>query len=621
MVDTEESKMYQSMPFLSLDHEGTDELIAKSREQLKGKKEFLKSFHRGLNVSVSGWSPFSQVQIQQESVARQWESLYRQMWAFQKSFKLLKGGKRDVRFVLHHQKNKLTELIDKTSQFMDEVISRGAYQGKTGEKDFFRTHRFLKQLRKEMDSEEMSFESMQAATQNLRDLLGRFLPVKSISSPGKRGKPFSPVDFLNPDTSEEKDSLKRVCAEGAEGKNLNSTKRLCEFSAHEALKPVLMDSEEDKNKFLEDLGEIARKYRDYRSKYIPFAPAATEESFPPLFSQKQKAEWIQKAPLQNAEERQHFVSEIENHQKVWENHFPLYRDDNELNFTIKNSRVHLFPLSEEEINQVIAGGVHKGNIDTHEVSQFLHLMCGFWFDKFYDEYLDFRQIQTISNKHKDHLNYYLGTGEQWLKSYARDILNGKSAGEASLSPVDYGNLLSVMKAQGLTPYEVRGLKPTNPFYYPEISKLGGVMEFAYSHVNRYRPMGLFPSLLQTPHAYRHPYFKCFNNPLRFFHIEKKVIVGDIGTGYSDLKYNYGESRRLAMQTSFDFSYALNWSMSKSFSASLGSGFTFLGDLNPLKLINPFFYLEWSQAGGGLVFRGIHSGEFPPATDFAFCPAH
>ena len=101
--------------------------------------------------------------------------------------------------------------------------------------------------------------------------------------------------------------------------------------------------------------------------------------------------------------------------------------------------------------------------------------------------------------------------------------------------------------------------------------------------------------------HRHPYFKCVSNPLDFFHIEKKIIVGDIGSDYSDLMHTYGQTRAFNAQQAFDYSYAASWGMSRGFSSSLGAGFTGLGGLlNPLQYVNPVlafngvkFSSEWS----------------------------
>jgi hypothetical protein len=107
-------------------------------------------------------------------------------------------------------------------------------------------------------------------------------------------------------------------------------------------------------------------------------------------------------------------------------------------------------------------------------------------------------------------------------------------------------------------------------------------------------------------SHRHPYFKCIANPFNFFHIEKKIIVGDIGSDYSDLIYEFGQTRNFNVQRAFDYAYSATWSMSRSFSSSLGVGFTLLGLSGGPKffqsIVSPFHAVNPVLSFGGLSLK-------------------
>ena len=311
---------------------------------------------------------------------------------------------------------------------------------------------------------------------------------------------------------------------------------------------------------------------------------------------------------------------------IFWNNFELMEGDNYHTMKKKLQQMYLPAMDEEALHKVLENGIHTGNLHNWEVMTFLHSLCGFWFNHFYSEYLEQEQLDILFENHMDHFRYYKGT---------LDYLSN-----AQGSYQQYQDLYEAMEKYNLTPMQESFLNTQNPFAWhkKERLSLGPLLvrgnNTAVSNTSPFLTSTLHDSLNEigakawlqtgsidttTPQIslnpwsvvsssllqnHRHPYFKCIANPLNFFHTEKKIIVGDIGSDYSDLKYEYGLTFSYNLQKAFDYAYSTQWSMSRSFSASLGTGFTALGGLdklggalNPLKIVNPFIEFNGVKLSG------------------------
>ena len=413
------------------------------------------------------------------------------------------------------------------------------------------------------------------------------------------------------------------------------------FAKDEGLRVISLEEDSLVDQFLKDLNTSAEIHNAYHSKYSNITSSKEEgsaggsatltdkttESSPT--SEEGTASLTEGSAGSASLADKTQINKQEKHQKIYYdslnksinfwNNFELLDGDDYSTVKKKIKQLYLPKFSYSWLKTVLMSGIHQGTLETPEVMTFLHSLCGFWFDKFYDEYLKQEQLDIIFLKHMEHYDYYAGVLDY--------ISQTKGAGE------QYRNLFEAMKEYSLQPMNQSFLKVENPFRVSQKSsnmfntlfeektetknKSTEVVASIYQNLQKTLKEALLSQVLLaqgTPkitkiggassNAYnlvlskgRHPYFKCLGNPLNFFHIEDKIIVGDIGSDYSDLKYEYGYTKSVNLQRAFDYSYAASWSTSRSFSTSLGTGFTALEGLdninigrfiNPLRAVAPFF---------------------------------
>ncbi len=373
------------------------------------------------------------------------------------------------------------------------------------------------------------------------------------------------------------------------------------FAKDEGLKLIAGDLV---STFVEDLNNTAKIHNNYHYKEKN-RKTNSEREMAYLFNNETAKEIIQKRTQDHNQslsfdQHKDLTSEYQNDNQLFWHNFELMEGDDY--FTIKKKMKQMYLpdiFSKSWLNTVLVNGVHSGTLQMPEVMTFLHSLCGFWFDTFYEKYLEQRQLDIIYHKHMDHFRYYKG------------ILDYLSKDRSALE--QHNDLVKAMTEYNLFPIEKSVLVKQHPFLLQEDSLNRTVIEALYESLKRVlqeakqsnqMSSSAFSSLTANVFfdilgSHRHPYFKCVANPLNFFHIEKKIIVGDIGSDYSDLKYEYGLTKSFNIQRAFDYAYSSQWSMSRSFSTSLGSGFTVLGlgggprqgalarFLNPLEIVNPF----------------------------------
>ena len=416
------------------------------------------------------------------------------------------------------------------------------------------------------------------------------------------------------------------------------------FAKDRGLKIITMqDSLMDQ--FVEDLNISARVHNTYHKKMATeeeaqntslqedsldgegmlsdFNPATSQEGQPFTQTEGSQGEL-------NFEEHGAQIEQSQKERKLFWDNFELMDGDDYHTMKEKTAKMYLPAINKDWVGRVLESGVHTGNLQTPEVMTFLHSLCGFWFNSFYNKYLEQQQLDTIFENHMDHFRYYKGT---------LDYLSDDAG-----SYQQYEDLHQAMRQYNLIEMDQSFLKKQNPFIlwtrkesffysifvrqnerdflnqagrrptgtgpvltdalYESLDKvwIDLVLNTGSIDTSNYTSVSAHSLFLRTDllGEHRHPYFKCIANPLNFFHTEKKVVVGDIGSDYSDLKYEYGLTYSYNLQRAFDYAYSTQWSMSRSFSASLGTGFTAFGNLdkiiNPLMVVNPFIEFNGVKLG-------------------------
>ena len=397
------------------------------------------------------------------------------------------------------------------------------------------------------------------------------------------------------------------------------------FATDRGLKVITME-DPLLDTFIEDLNTSVDIHNFYHRQFAPqVAKDKAQADFISDYDESwpSKEEMVENPHSLSFKEHSLLIKERQKTRELFWDNFELMEGDDYETMRNKTAKMYLPAINKAWIHKVLESGIHTGNLQTPEVMTFLHSLCGFWFNDFYSKYIEQKQLDTIFENHMDHFLYYKGT----LDYLSNDLGSYQQ----------YEDLHKAMKQYNLSPIDQNWIKTQNPFAFygataglvPSFFKteldwdssnsapsfltdtlyksLVKMWSLSLSQPNAistspYKGAELFSTLLiNTLKVHRHPYFKCIANPLNFFHTEKKIIVGDIGSDYSDLKYEYGLTFSYNLQRAFDYAYSTQWSMSRSFSASLGTGFTAFGNLDniisPLKLVNPFIELNGVKFSG------------------------
>ena len=568
--------------------------------------EFFTKLQSTFIVKTGNWSEKSLAMIKRMGAVL--ERLYRDMNRF------LETKSDDSKLSdFEEQKNRLIESIHKTVTFATTALNGSSSDNR--EKEFFIT--LIDNLRDSLfflESSDLSNRDLKKALQetkkNFVNLASKSLSISLSAShlqqelnhnESKKSRWFK-SDMSFPDDPADWSAF-----------NMDL------FAKDEGLKVITMDDDVLVNRFLDDLNTVTRNYNKYHFSYTQNKERQKiiQESRYGRLDRELLNEEIQQVEEKheelNKEAHEGIMNEIQKYSQAFWDNFKLIDGDDYFAVDEKTKQMYLPDINKSWLNTIVTEGIHPGTLEKPEVMTFFHSLCGFWFDKFYQDYLEQRQLDIIYLKHMDHFQYYKGTLEYFLKeknavAQYQDLY--KAMQQYNLLPMEkslltvgnpflvhkkeepsalWNNVFSSEEVETGSDTVVQSIYKSKKHVWKEALKIHGlaVGAGAISHEPLY-------SILR---AYRHPYFKCIANPFNFFHIEKKVIVGDIGSDYSDLTYEYGQTRNFNIQRAFDYSYSAAWTMSRSFSTSLGAGFTALGlsggagvmeiILSPLKAVSPF----------------------------------
>ena len=180
-------------------------------------------------------------------------------------------------------------------------------------------------------------------------------------------------------------------------------------------------------------------------------------------------------------------------------------------------------LHSEDLGGIISEAFSPENIQNKTQGSFLHLMCNFWFDKYYKKYLT----------EETALNFY----EMELKSFER----------------------------------TKALAQADPELAEDDAALKGISSINFTVPEKFK---VIPEPFKPYGSYGggRPYRKCIKNPLSFFHIEKKVIAGrieeaDYQNGNVAI-FNIGDSAY--KESRKDWAVRQSSSIEASVSASIGT---------------------------------------------------
>ena len=561
------------------------------------------------------------------------------------------------------RKNKLIEAVDETTTAISG-ISGGMANDDNVKKFFLGVQNLLNDILDVLNSPQDNLDmqrKIKKKRENFLNLVSKHFPyilstefieqwIKEKRKEEEKNRWFSPdIDF--PDSPEDWSEF-----------NMNL------FATDEGLKVITMDNKTLVDEFVSDLNASAKIHNGYHSEYRNRIQHDNRVLIDDAWAQRV----IDKRDggYRNFPSHGDVAADYQNDQQAFWTNFELINDDNYHAINRKIRQMYVPRFSKDWLNTVLTKGIHSGTMNRPEVMVFLHSLCGFWFDKFYEKYLEQKQLDVIFAKHMDHFRYYSST-----LSYT---------GSQSSAWDQYQAFYEAMQQYNLVEMDQSVLTRKNPFLVYDIkedaSLLGILWDDLLQYLHLHFPVNFFgtwwddffnseeeekeeeekeeeekeeeekeeeekeeeekeeeekkeeintviealykdkqlrweaalqaQALVATPglpsnmagsmlENYRHPYFKCLANPFNFFHIEKKIIVGDIGSDYSDLKYEYGVTKSFNVQRAFDYAYSATWSMSRSFSTSLGTGFTAMGlgggagagalarFLNPLNVVNPF----------------------------------
>ena len=180
-------------------------------------------------------------------------------------------------------------------------------------------------------------------------------------------------------------------------------------------------------------------------------------------------------------------------------------------------------IQKDDLTHIIQKGFwdDKGWLRRDKKSlSFVHSMCRFWFDDFYNHYVEIEDIENFYKRFvpkMKHLNEI--SPDNW-----RVNLEGLDASQSSNAPI---------------------LKKIKKFYKNSESS--------------YNPFDLRAARLNNSNQMKHPYWKCVSNPIHFFHVERKIMVGDLASNSENTKYKNGRVYTFMTQAARGSDARYEWS--------------------------------------------------------------
>ncbi len=607
---------------LALDMKHTNSLINYGKKHSKEHKLFLK-LQSLLNIKTQNWSETPLLAV--KDGINILEQLYQYMGKFSQSTidsdQLVEVIHQTNQFLTKalsgsHLHQRVSTFLSQISILLKNLLPKLLESQKITNSNLKKSNSDLKKQVAQIRKELTNLINQQLAHPELEDSLKSF--TLQNSKPPEQNKTEDAWVFHSLTDSYKNQKLKpwtkKIDSSSETDPSFLSGANMNHFAYNEGLKVIAMDNHKVAQNFISDLNHLSNKYN---TQYSSFLDVSSGKPFNEQVAQSIIE--LRENQAENPSSETQWWESFKQKNKEIRNNFPLEDKDNYVSFVRKNKQMYLPPFSSEWLRTVLTDGVHAGTIDTPEVMTFLHSMCFFWFEKFYDEYLEQDQIDVLRLKHIEYYDYYKSTLE-YLRS------------ESHMD--QYKKLLQLQHEYFLEDLSENFVKKENPFFVYPSDLIGwklvkriqnaisgfftnqkesiqqkksiqqtkvNVVESLYGKIREQydREMAGLPlmsHLINPMNIYnriegKHPFFKCVANPLNFFHLESKVIVGDISSRYEDLTYEYGQTRSLNVQTSYDWAYGVNWAMSVGFSGSTGTGVAVLGGLGdwiPFKWVNSLF---------------------------------
>ena len=197
----------------------------------------------------------------------------------------------------------------------------------------------------------------------------------------------------------------------------------------------------------------------------------------------------------------------------------------------------------------------SNNIYDPETGSFLHLMCYFWFQRYFENYVDSSLVGRFHENVQNNLSLLSLQGlmeEEPEQSFA----NTQEQAEFKKYMARQRELEEELSEQGLVNSETPDWLSPRPFVQHQNKHDFGFRANMSSQV----PYHLGPK--------PHPYLRCMKNPLYFFHFEKKVIVSDLNR--DNTAHDYKNGNIFALSTRHGIGIGGRLERSLRHSLSIGS---------------------------------------------------
>lgn len=167
-----------------------------------------------------------------------------------------------------------------------------------------------------------------------------------------------------------------------------------------------------------------------------------------------------------------------------------------------------FEANGENLTQVVQ---HSEDVNFKLSEDFLQSMCTFWFTEYYKNYLTFNHVENLYNKSISELEFL------YNNEYIR------VAEEYQFEDVRFDDFKNISRNGSAVAQWFQGIYRSNG----------------------YKPFKEHSLTSDTTH----PFYICRRDPLKFFHIERKVVVGELDTYSNETQYNSGRVYSLTTQAS------------------------------------------------------------------------
>ena len=199
-------------------------------------------------------------------------------------------------------------------------------------------------------------------------------------------------------------------------------------------------------------------------------------------------------------------------------------------------------VSSEDLSRFIREGFNEDNIHRKEEGSFLHLMCYFWFDQYYEKFFDVNRVNNLYQFYQRNEKLLEGQGLQPTDfRISEGTPNGAFNPEGFLTPEE--GSLNTLNFQSSNSVQ------KNPFSEPSWDVDWHLLSAGITRPND------------------HPYYRCLKNPRYFFNFERKVIVGQLSQRSEDFKYRQGHVYTYSASRIDGADVRRGWNLRHSFSLS------------------------------------------------------